>query len=299
MVKKITTAKIIYNYEKDTYEFQLETPLSVCWQVTRKCNLKCKYCLSDSGPKCDIGLNTEDALKVIEQLGKLNVGRLDFTGGEPLLRNDLEILLKRAKELNINTIVTTNSILLNDEKISFLKKYASLVQISIDGPSAVHNDQRGQDVFEKTISNIKLLVKKGIKVRLNSFIYKSNMEYIDYLLNLSKELKVYSHLFILFTPQGRGRNFKEEIIPKDISKKIKKKLIEYKKQNDFYVRLYDYDEYEHSCVLLTPKGDLVSQALFEEDCIKVGNIFENELNVLFQDKAFNQFRHISHYLQRR
>ena len=100
-------------------------------------------------------MDTKTAIEIINQLGKIGINRLDFTGGEPLLRKDLKELIECSKKNNISTIVTTNTILLNDENIECLKK-ADLVQISIDGPKNVHNEQRHRDVFEKTINNKKI-----------------------------------------------------------------------------------------------------------------------------------------------
>lgn len=149
MIKE-TQAKILYDTESDTYKLRLSSPLSVCFQVTKKCNLNCKYCLSSSGIKEDYGLPTDEIKKIISDLGRIGVNRLDFTGGEPLMRKDLGELIDCAKENNINTIVTTNTLLLNKENIEALKK-ADLVQISIDGPEEVHNEQRQGNVYKKTI----------------------------------------------------------------------------------------------------------------------------------------------------
>ena len=297
MIKE-THSKILYDTENDTYSLRLSSPLSVCFQVTKKCNLNCKYCLSSSGVKANYGLTTEEVKDLINNLGKIGVNRLDFTGGEPLIRKDLGELIDCAKENHINTIVTTNTLLLNDENIEVLKK-ADLVQISIDGPEDVHNEQRQGKVFKKTIENIKKLQEHHVKIRLNSFIYNSNKEYVDYLMDLSNELGVFSHLFIIFTPQGRGRDHLEEIVPLDEVELIKEKILKRKEKENRNIRLYDYHEYMHSCALLTEKGDVISQGFYEEDSITVGNVLETSLDELFQNENFDHLTHVLHYLQRR
>lgn len=297
MIKE-TQAKILYDTETDTYSFNLSAPLSVCWQVTRKCNLRCLYCLSDSSGEAEYGLTTEQAIQLIDGLGKIGVNRLDFTGGEPLMRKDLGILIERAKKNNINTIVTTNTLLLNKENIEYLKK-ADLIQVSIDGPREIHDIQRQGVVFDRMINNIKILKENGCKIRLNSFIYNSNKQYVDYLMELSNQLDVFSHLFIIFTPQGRGKDHLEEIVPFNEVEKIKEKILKRKNDENRNIRLYDYSEYMHSCVLLTPRGDVISQGFYEHDSINVGNVFNKPLEELFQDEDFSHFTHVVHYLQRR
>ncbi len=297
-MKRITKAVITYDTEEDTYDIKLKNPLSVCWQITTKCNLNCKYCLSDSGVHGQYGLETKEAIEIINKLGKIGINRLDFTGGEPLIRKDLEKLIQCAKYNHISTIVTTNTTLLNDENIRAIK-IADLIQISIDGPEEIHNEQRQNEVFYKTIENIKRLKKEGCKIRLNSFIYNSNKQYVEYLMNLSKELDVFSHLFIIFTPQGRGKEHLEEIIPESEVEKIKEKIINNRKEEKRNIRLYDYNEYIHSCVLLTPTGDVISQGFYEEDSINVGNILNNSLEELFANDIFDHPTHVLHYLQRR
>ena len=297
MIKKVN-AIIQYDTEKDIYDVNLKSPLSVCWQITTKCNLNCKYCISSSGLDGTYGLSTEEAMKIINHLGKLGINRLDFTGGEPLIRKDLGKLIECSKVNNINTIVTTNTVLLNDENIEWLKS-ADLVQVSIDGPKGIHNDQRQAIVFDRTIENIKKLKDAGCKIRLNSFIFNSNKQYVETLMDLSRDLELFSHLFIIFSPQGRGREHLEEVIPNDEVEKIKEIILERKEKENRNIRLYDYNEYLHSCVLLTPMGDVISQGFFEEDSIKVGNITKESLDKIFQDKIFDQTTHLLHYIQRR
>ena len=297
MIKK-TDAFIEYDTEKDIYSIKLKSPLSVCWQITTKCNLNCKYCISNSNMSGDYGLSTEKAIEIINHLGKIGVNRLDFTGGEPLIRKDLKKLIECSKNNNINTIVTTNTLLLNNENIEWLK-LADLVQISIDGPEDIHNFQRNSNVYNKTIENIKKLKDANCKIRLNSFIFNSNKMYVQDLIDLSKNFELFSHLFIIFTPQGRGREHTEEIIPEEEVEKIKEIILKSKETDKRNIRLYDYNEYLHSCVLLTPKGDVISQGFYEEDSINVGNILENPLDDLFQNDIFDHPTHILHYLQRR
>ena len=65
------------------------------------------------------------------------------------------------------------------------------------------------------------------------------------------------------------------------------------------IRLYDYNEYLHSCVLLTPIGEVISQGFYEEDSVNVGNLLRIPLENLFANEIFDHPAHVLHYLQRR
>ena len=130
-------------------------------------------------------------------------------------------------------------------------------------------------------------------------MFNSNKKYVDYLIDLSNKLGVFSHLFIIFTPQGRGRNYPDEIISPEEVEVIKNKILHEKEKSNRNIRLYDYNEYIHSCVLLTPTGDVISQGFYEEDSINVGNILNDSLENLFSNEIFDHPTHIFHYLQRR
>lgn len=55
----------------------------------------------------------------------------------------------------------------------------------------------------------------------------------------------------------------------------------------------------HSCVLISPSGDVISQGFYDNESVKVGNALEEPLEKLFQDKNFSHLVHVMHYLQRR
>lgn len=298
MTKSIQ-ANIIYDKHLDRYVFRLQSPLSVCWQITTRCNLSCKYCLADADEHGAIGMSTQEACQTIDSLGALGVNRLDFTGGEPLIRQDICELILHAINNKISPIITTNTLMLSEQHVRFFKQHDIVIQVSIDGNAKFHNESRRKDVYHQTLANINRLITEGCRVRLNSFISKSNIDDLDELVTLGETLGIFSHLFILFTPQGRGIYYPEEILNKKTSKNLKKRIAEYKDQTKRNIRLYDYDEYAHSCVLLTPLGDVVSQAFHQKDCITVGNIFRKPLAELFQNKSFDHFVHLAHYTQKR
>ncbi|MBC8358953.1 MAG: radical SAM protein [Candidatus Aminicenantes bacterium] len=113
--------------------------------ITRRCHLRCKYCPI---VKKDKDMSEEVLYRAIDFLftsSKSNL-RLDFTGGEPLLRFDLvEKAVKYAKKLAyrknkvVSFYLVTNLIALNDEMANFLKKENFFLELSVDGEEKFHN----------------------------------------------------------------------------------------------------------------------------------------------------------------
>lgn len=113
--------------------------------ITRKCQLRCKYCPILKG-ECDMSIKVlHNAVNFLFTSSRKNL-RLDFTGGEPLLRFDLvkEAVqyarkLAREKKKNISFYMVTNLIALNDEASDFLSRENFLLELSLDGEETSHN----------------------------------------------------------------------------------------------------------------------------------------------------------------
>src|SRR3989338_86870 len=83
----------------------------VVWNITRTCNLKCIHCYSDSEAKKYSGeLTTEEAKAVIDDLSQVQV--VLFSGGEPLIRQDIFTLASYAKEKEVRIVLSTNGTLI-------------------------------------------------------------------------------------------------------------------------------------------------------------------------------------------
>ena len=79
---------------------KIPPPLWLLAEVTHSCPLQCPYCSNplDLVPKKD-ELDTEGWLKVLHQARKMGAAQLGFSGGEPLVRKDLEVLIAEARKL--------------------------------------------------------------------------------------------------------------------------------------------------------------------------------------------------------
>lgn len=166
---------------------------SIALEVSNDCNLRCKYCYGDGGTyggeKCF--MTTETAYNCIDflinnskSLKKLSV---IFFGGEPLMNFkaiedtvDYCNKIKEEKHIDFSFGMTTNTILLNEERLDFLKKNDFFITVSIDGPKEVHDKNRyfinKSGSYDLVESAVKLLMKKKIKARARATINSTSLK---------------------------------------------------------------------------------------------------------------------------
>ena len=152
-------------------------PVAMTFAVTYRCQCKCVHCSASSHLRKDIPeLTTEEAKKLIDESQKLGVTILAFTGGEPLLREDIFELISYVNKRKALPIMFTNGLLLTDENVEKLVD-AGLYSIfvSIDSPSPEeHNRLRGMPgVFETAVNGLQKLKSKGVFVGLSSYATRS------------------------------------------------------------------------------------------------------------------------------
>lgn len=151
---------------------------AMCLHICHDCNLRCKYCFANTGDY-NTGkrshLSVETGKKAIDfliaQSGNRKNLDIDFFGGEPLLYWDtVTELTKYCEEQsplhnkNIRLTITTNAVLLDDEKTKFINKHMNNCVLSIDGRQKVNDEMRpnpnGQGSYDKVSKNIIDFVKK-------------------------------------------------------------------------------------------------------------------------------------------
>ncbi len=131
---------------------------------------------------------------------------IGWTGGEPLLRKDLEELITYAHSLGIQSGITTNGILLTRKRVdSIAKAGVSSFQISLDGSNAERNrDIRGARLkdFELIINGIKMSLEAGLPVHLAMIIGLATLDDVIPYIDMARELGVPSVRFCGFVPHG-------------------------------------------------------------------------------------------------
>jgi MoaA/NifB/PqqE/SkfB family radical SAM enzyme len=211
--------------------FNKRTPLLVNWEITKRCNARCKYCSIWNSPSKE--LDTKEVSSIIQELGLLGTQMIHFTGGEPLLREDVGIILDYCHKNNILTSMNSNGAYVPQRINEITTLY--LLGISIDGPEDVHDYIRGKGSYRRAIEAITAARNKGIKLRLLTVLSECNLDVVDFLLEKSTEFNAP----IIFQPATQlllGAKTKNPIAPNlERYKQTIKKLIAKKSATKYIV----------------------------------------------------------------
>ena len=192
----------------------------VAWEITRRCNLLCAHCRASSA---DIAyqneLSTEECLRLIDDISSAGNPILILTGGEPMLRQDLEQIGKYAVGCGLRVVMGTNGTLITTETAAILKNIpVSRVAVSIDFPYSELQDKfRGKvGAFEAAMTGIANAHQAGIEIQINSTITKMNHHYLDDLLNLALQVGAVAFHPFMLVPTGRGQGLADvEMSPQE------------------------------------------------------------------------------------
>ena len=188
----------------------------VVWNMTRRCNLKCVHCYAQAvDPDGKDEISTEQGKAIISDLAAYGAPVMLFSGGEPLVRQDLPELASYATEKGMRAVISTNGTLITKEKARELKAInLSYVGISLDGAEEIHDKFRGvPNSFKKALEGLENCKAEGLKVGLRFTINKRNVIEIPKVFKLLRELEVPRICFYHLVYSGRG----SEMIKEDLN----------------------------------------------------------------------------------
>ena len=172
----------------------LGLPLWLVLELTYRCPLKCSWCNNPLDfEQYRNELSTEDWKTLLRQARKVGAVQLGFSGGEPLLRHDLEELVAEADQLGFYTNLITSGIGLTAQRMARLKE-AGLkhVQLSMQAnDSQLCDSMVGlHDAHKMKIAAAREIKALGLPMVLNVPVSRYNIEYIDDFIALAEELGI-------------------------------------------------------------------------------------------------------------
>lgn len=191
---------------------QPKKPISIMWETTIQCGLKCKHCKASAKTRPDPDeLTTQEGYSLIDQIAEFGSPYpiLRLTGGNALMRPDIFHLIKYSKEKGITTTIAPSTTpLLNRENIMKLKEVGcDTVAMSIDGATAERHDTfRGvPGTFHQLVEATKIMKEIDLPFRLLTTVSKFNVRELPEIMMLANELGAIGWYLYMLIPTGRAR----------------------------------------------------------------------------------------------
>ncbi len=209
----------------------------VVWNVTQRCNLACAHCYFEASERAGRDeLTTEEARAFIADLAEMRCPVLLFSGGEPLLREDVFDLGREAAEKGIRTVLSTNGTLLTPQVARRIAESRfSYVGVSLDGGEATHDAfRRKKGAFRQAMAGIRNCLEAGVKTGVRFTVNRRNVADLDAVLDVVEREGVPRFCMYHLVYAGRGREMVEDDLDLATARQVVEHILE--RTADFHRR---------------------------------------------------------------
>lgn len=281
--------EMIGNSNEENLEIE---PKEVEFKLTNRCNLKCLHC----GASCDITnkdiLTTDELKTIFDKISQTNVDTLLLTGGEPLMRSDIKLLLPYIRHtFKGNISMITNGVLINKEMAFLLKEYIDTVSISIDGYDEKSTEFiRGTGVYNKIVQAVDNLETAGFNkdtIILTMVLTKQNFDHQTDFYKLCDKLNV-TGIIRQLTALGRAYDNYENICAKEsfsFTLKSDEELEDIRES----LKCQIICKAGIKKLTINQLGDIYPCLMLETEEYKLGNILTQDFNDIFTSDKYRQF----------
>ncbi len=178
--------------------------------LTDKCNLSCLYCMPEKNQlRTKYILSSDEIIKFISIVANLGITKIRFTGGEPLIRNDIIEMIKEVKKIRgiKHLCLTTNGVLLKSKVMALKNAGIDSINVSLDSLiPARFKKITGSDKFYDVIEGINACICAGIKLKINTVALNDlSLEEVDMFVKYAMDNSIEVR-FIELMPHC-GKNF--------------------------------------------------------------------------------------------
>jgi MoaA/NifB/PqqE/SkfB family radical SAM enzyme len=189
------------------------TPLAMTYAVTYRCQCRCAHCSAARFHRGDASeLSTAEAKRLIDESLDLGICILAFTGGEPLLRQDIFELIAHVDQRKAMPIMFTNGQLLTPDAVERLADSGLYTLfLSLDAPSAEEHDRlRGiPGLFDSAIEGLERIREKGVLTGISSYASRTGTAAGAYRRMYALAKRIGAHTMLLFDSVPTGRQLRE------------------------------------------------------------------------------------------
>ena len=248
----------------------------ICWNITARCNQACKYCHRFLYPK---DLTFEENKIILNNLINSGIREITWTGGEALLVEKIDELLKISFENGVKNKIITNGKLLTCDMIDKIYMYLDSITLSID---SINNDinfkiGRGYNHYTEVKNVLDYITKQkyNVKIRINSVVFRDNLDSFKDLNNFLSKYNIYSWRIFKFMPLREIAIKNKEKF--DISMDEYNEVVKYIKNNSNIKNIDTriQSDMEKKYMLILANGDIVITSDGKDN--KIGNALKDKI----------------------
>ncbi len=170
------------------------SPISLTYEVTHRCNLRCRYC--DRNRAMDRELTRHQMIAVLDEFLALGTRYVSLDGGEPLLHPAIHDAVQHLVGHGVKVVMNSNGIVV-PRRLPTVRLLSQL-KISMDGPAERHDAMRGEGAHAKAVAGVRAAQDAGVPVELTCTVGRHNHDVLDRTADLAHALGV----AVIFQPVG-------------------------------------------------------------------------------------------------
>jgi putative heme d1 biosynthesis radical SAM protein NirJ2 len=201
----------------------------VSWNTTNECNLKCAHCYRDAGTKKAEELTTAEGRSLIDEIARAGFKIMIFSGGEPIMRDDLYELAAHARDRGLRPVLGTNGTLITPEVAGKLKEAGVMaVGISLDSmDKKAHDDLRGvHGSWDAAVDGMRACREVGLSFQVHTTVMDFNYEEVEQITDFALSVGAQAHHVFFLVPTGRAVEIAEASIKAEQYERLLRRLLE-------------------------------------------------------------------------
>ena len=282
----------------------------ISWNSTNRCHLNCPHCYRDAGNDMGRELNTAEAKKMLDEIKEADFQLMVFSGGEPLLREDIFELMAYSSQIGLRPVLGTGGGLIDRKTAKKLKDSGVLAAgISLDSVDPKKHDQfRGEKgLFAKVENAFKELKKVGIPFQTHMTVMDWNLNELEDMIEYSADIGAKAAHIFFMVPTGRAAYIEENAITKKEYQKAIERIMKKSEKVDIEVKpvcapqfvatadqLNIKTRFRNGCLagisycIVNPVGDVQPCAYLD---LPVGNVKEKSFKSIWENsEILNELR---------
>ena len=260
---------------------------SICWNITNKCNENCKFCYR----KMRNDKSLQNNKKIFDNISKIKIDKITFSGGEPLLYENLFELANYIKQKNpqIKLSITTNGQSIDEDIFNKILNTFDWISFSIDSSNIDINDKigRGKNHLEKIISLLDAFNGK-IKIKINTVATKYNIDDLENIYSLISKYNISRWKIFRFYPLRKGKENEQLFYLNDSESQLVEDFVNKMQNENTKIKTHynDLKEFTTSYFNIYPDGSIENSK--EED---IGNLLNDDILTILDIKQKELINH--------